>query len=153
TAGGETALYDAIGLYLDGARDQDGRKGMVLYTDGADTQSSLSLGTLMTLLKTSDVTAYPVGALDNQPQPTESTLRALLGDIAAATGGAAFFPGSARHLNRIYDQVLGEVRAQYTIGYVSTNETTDGAWRKVDIRITRADSGSLHVRARKGYYA
>jgi len=152
TAGGETALYDALGLYLDGAQDQNGRKLMVLYTDGADTVSGLSLDTLMTLLKASDVTVYAIGALDNQPQMEQSTLRALLADIAAATGGAVFFPSSAKQLDRIYDQVLGEVRAQYTIGYVSTNQRTDGAWRKVDIKITGADNRPLHVRARKGYY-
>jgi Ca-activated chloride channel homolog len=152
-AAGETALFDAIGLYLDGASGQDGRKVMVLYTDGADTASSLSLRTLMTLLKASDVTVYTIGALDNQPQATQTMLRALLGGIAASTGGAAFFPGSARQLTKIYDQVLGEVRAQYTIGYVSTNETNDGGWRKVDVRITRADANRLDVRARKGYYA
>jgi len=152
TAGGETALYDAIGLYLEGAREQDGRKVMVLFTDGDDTRSSLSLGMLMRMLKSSNVTVYAIGALDNQPPTTQMTLRSLLSDIAEATGGAAFFPGNIKHLTKIYDQVLGEVQAQYTIGYVSTNETTDGAWRKVDIKITRPDSKGLHVRARKGYY-
>jgi len=49
--------------------------------------------------------------------------------------------------------VLGEVRAQYTIGYVSTNEKLDGKWRKVEIKIIRPDSKGLRVRARKGYYA
>ena len=152
TAGGETALYDAVALYLDGAQDQDGRKVMVLYTDGADTVSRLSLERLMTALKASDVTVYAIGSLDNQPQTEQSTLRALLANIAAATGGTVFFPSSAKQLDRIYDQVLGEVRAQYTIGYVSTNQITDGSWRKIDIKITRADNRALHVRARKGYY-
>src|SRR5262245_11760146 len=101
-AGGDTALYDAIGLYLDGARDQDGRKVMVLYTDGDDTASSLSRRSLMTLLKSSDVTVYAIGALDNQPLTTQETLRALLTEIATASGGATFFPGSAKQLNRIY---------------------------------------------------
>ena len=153
TAGGDTALYDAIGLYLDGASEQDGRKVMVVYTDGADTSSSLGLGPLMTMLKASDVTVYSIGALDNQPQSTQLTERAVLADIAEATGGTAFFPGSAKDLNKIYEQVLGEVRAQYTIGYVSTNEKTDGGWRKVNIKITRGDGKGLKVRARKGYYA
>jgi Ca-activated chloride channel family protein len=153
TAGGETALYDAIALYLDGVRDQDGRKVMVVYTDGADTHSSLSLDTLMTLLKTSDATVYAIGALDKQLPSTQSSLRALLADLAEATGGNAFFPGGDKDLARIYEQVLGEVRAQYTIGYVSTNEKNDGAWHKVEIKITRADRKGLKVRARKGYYA
>ena len=140
TAGGDTALYDAIGLYLDGASEQDGRKVMVLYTDGGDTNSSLSFGKLMTLLKASDVTIYAIGALEKQPQSAQLIQRALLAKIAEETGGTAFFPSSVKDLDRIYEQVLGEVRAQYTIGYVSTNEKTDGAWRKVEIKITRPDS-------------
>jgi len=153
TAGGETALYDAIGVYLEAAREQDGRKVMVLYTDGADTRSTMSLGTLMTQLKTSDVTVYAIGALDQQPLFTQSTLRALLASIAETAGGKAFFPSGVKDLTRIYDEIRGEVRGQYTIGYVSTNDQTDGAWRKVEVKITRADAGSLRVRARKGYYA
>jgi Ca-activated chloride channel homolog len=153
TAGGETALYDAIGVYLDGASEQDGRKVMVLYTDGGDTQSSLGLGSLMKLLKASDVTVYAIGALDKQPQRAQLVQRALLAEIAEATGGTAFFPSSTKDLDRIYEQVLGEVRAQYTIGYLSTNDKADGSWRKVDVKITRADAKDLRIRSRKGYYA
>lgn len=152
-AGGETALYDAIGVYLDGASEQDGRKIMVLYTDGGDTQSSLSLDSLMKLLKASDVTVYAIGALEKQPFKAALIQRALLADIAEATGGTAFFPSNVKDLDRIYEQVLGEVRAQYTLGYLSTNEKADGSWRKVDVRITRPDAKGLHIRARKGYYA
>ena len=153
TAGGETSLYDAIGLYLDGASEQDGRKVMVLYTDGGDTYSSLSFNTLMTLLKASDVTIYAIGALDQQPLAAQLTQRVLLEKIAEEAGGTAFFPAGVKDLNRIYEQVLGEIQAQYTIGYVSTNEKADGSWRKVEIKITCPDSKDLRVRARKGYYA
>ena len=153
TTGGATALYDAIGVYLDGASEQDGRKIMVLYTDGGDTQSSLSLNSLMKLLKASDVTVYPIGALDKQPYKEQLMQRALLAEIAEATGGTAFFPGGVKDLDRIYEQVLGEVRGQYTIGYLSTNEKADGTWRKVDVKITRGDAENLRIRARKGYYA
>jgi Ca-activated chloride channel family protein len=152
-ADGYTALYDAIGMYLDGAAEQDGRKVMVLYTDGADTASRLSLSKLMTRLKAADVTVYAIGALENQPQSAQFMQRALLSEIAEATGGTAFFTNRVKDLDRIYEQVLGEVRAQYTIGYVSSNEKTDGKWRKVNIKITRQDAKGLRVRARKGYYA
>jgi Ca-activated chloride channel homolog len=153
TAGGETSLYDAIGLYLDGASEQDGRKVMVLYTDGGDTYSSLSFDSLMTLLKASDVTIYAIGALEQQPMMAQVTQRALLAKIAEETGGTAFFPGGVKDLSQIYEQVRGEIQAQYTIGYVSSNEKTDGTWRKIEIKITCPDSKSLRVRARKGYYA
>jgi len=99
------------------------------------------------------VTVYAIGALQKQPFNLQLVQRGLLADIAEATGGTAFFPSGIKDLDRIYEQVLGEVRAQYTIGYLSTNEKADGSWRKVDVKITRPDARGLHIRARKGYYA
>jgi Ca-activated chloride channel homolog len=152
-ADGETALYDAVGLYLGAAGEQDGRKVMVLYTDGADSSSRLRLNELMDLLKASDSTVYTIGALENQPDVVRSQQRKILERIAEATGGVAFFPSKVGDLNRIYEQIVGEVRAQYTIGYLSTNEKADGAWRKVEIKIARSDAKSLRIRSRRGYYA
>ncbi|HEX7136364.1 MAG TPA: VWA domain-containing protein, partial [Vicinamibacterales bacterium] len=64
---GDTAIYDAVGVYLDGASGQRGRKIMLLYTDGGDTRSSMPLNELMELLKASDATVYVIGALEHQP--------------------------------------------------------------------------------------
>ena len=70
-----TALYDAIGVYLDGAAEDEGRKVLVLYTDGGDTRSALSFGDIMTLLKASDVTVYAVGFLEHQRAAASSSAR------------------------------------------------------------------------------
>jgi Ca-activated chloride channel family protein len=149
-ASGFTALYDAIGVYLDGAGGQDGRKIMLLYTDGGDTRSSISFRELIDLLKASDATIYPIGALEHQSASTRSQQRMQLQQIAELTGGQAFFPTSVKELDGIYDKVVSEIRAQYTIGYLSTNERMDGSWRKVDVRMARRDA---RVRARRGYFA
>jgi len=152
-ANGETALYDAIGRYLEIAGGQDGRKVMVVYTDGADSCSRLGLDKLMKMLKASDVTVYAIGAFGLESISLTFPQRAQLSIMAEATGGTAFFPISVKELDGIYAQVLGEVRAQYTVGYVSTNEKADGSWRKVEIKVTRPDGKKLKVRARKGYFA
>ena len=149
-AAGDTALYDAIGTYLDGAAGQDGRKVMLLYTDGGDTRSALGLSGLMDLLKASDVTVYAIGELEHQSTLTRNTQRAILEQIADATGGRAFFPLAIKELDSVYEKVLAEIRAQYTLGYVSSNEQKDGKWRKVEVRMKRRD---LKTRARRGYYA
>jgi hypothetical protein len=49
--------------------------------------------------------------------------------------------------------VMAEIRAQYTLGYLSTNGALDGGWRKVEIKIVRKDGREYRVRSRKGYYA
>ncbi len=150
---GMTALYDAIGVYLDGASAQDGRKIMLLYTDGGDTRSSLRLSELIDLLKASDATVYAIGELEHQSSSARERARSLLQTIAQTTGGQAFFPSSVKELEQMYDKVLAEIRAQYTIGYLSTNEKTDGSWRKVEIKIATKDSRDLRIRSRKGYFA
>jgi len=151
-ATGFTALYDAVGMYLDGADGQDGRKVMLLYTDGGDTRSSLSKSELLDLLKASDVTVYAIGALEHQSASFRNEARMLLTQVAETTGGRAFFPTALKELDSVYEKVVAEVRAQYTIGYTSTNPKTDGAWRKVDIRVARRDARDLRVRARRGYF-
>jgi Ca-activated chloride channel family protein len=150
---GDTAIYDAVGVYLDGAAVQDGRKVMLLYTDGGDTTSSLPLHDLLELLKASDVTMYVVGELDHQPPSVKNQQRMVMLQMAEATGGQVFFPTSVKQLDEVYQKVLAEIHAQYMIGYVSTNQRTDGSWRKVDVRLARKDDRGLRVRTRKGYYS
>ena len=150
---GNTALYDAIGMYLDSASSQAGRKIMLLYTDGGDTRSALRFGELLDLLKASDATVYVIGELEHQTQSSKSAQRPILQQIAEATGGLAFFPLTVKNLDAVYDKVMAEIRAQYTLGYLSTNDALNGEWRKVEIKIARKDGREYRVRSRKGYYA
>jgi Ca-activated chloride channel homolog len=152
-AGGNTALYDAVGLYLDGAGGQAGRKIMLLYTDGADTRSSMSFSEVMDLLKASDVTVYAIGELEHQSPSGRNAQRMILQQMAEATGGQAFFPTVVKELDGVYEKVVAEIRAQYTVGYVAANTKADGSWRRVELKIVRKDGKDLRVRSRKGYFA
>ena len=151
TPDGETALYDAMGVYLDGASEDEGRKILVLYTDGGDTHSTISFGDLMTLIRASDVTVYSVGFLEHSRGRIEE--RAHLMQIAEATGGQAFFPSTMKDIDASYDKVVAQIRAQYSLAYTSTNTKQDGAWRKVEIRVTRPDLKGSKILARRGYFA
>jgi Ca-activated chloride channel family protein len=148
---GDTALYDALGVYLDGASDDEGRKILVLYTDGGDTRSTISFGDLMTLIRASDVTVYSVGFLEHSRGRIEE--RSHLQQIAEATGGQAFFPTTMKDIEASYDKVVAQIRAQYSLAYSSSNAKQDGAWRKVEIRVTRPDLKGVKILARRGYFA
>jgi VWFA-related protein len=148
-----TAMYDAVGVYLDGAADLEGRKVMLLYTDGGDTRSSLRFGDLIDLLKASDVTVYAIGAPDRRSPLARTEQRMILQQMAETTGGQAYFPMSIKELDKVYAQIEAEIRAQYTLGYVSANDKTDGAWRKVEIHVTDPALKDLRLRSRRGYYA
>jgi Ca-activated chloride channel family protein len=151
TPDGETALYDAMGVYLDGASEDEGRKILVLYTDGGDTHSTISFGDLMTLIRASDVTVYSVGFLEHSRGRIEE--RAHLMQIAEATGGQAFFPTTMKDIEASYDKVVAQIRAQYSLAYTPTNTKQDGAWRKVEIRVNRPDLKGSKILARRGYFA
>ena len=145
---GWTALYDALGTYLDGADSQEGRKVLVMYTDGADSRSALSFPDTMNLLKASQVTVYAIGLTENTGS-ARTQLQMTLRQITEATGGQAFFPTAMKDVESAYDKVLAEIKGQYHLGYLSTNTAKDGAWRKVEIRVKRPE---LRVRTRKGYF-
>lgn len=147
---GWTALYDALGVYLDGATEDNGRTILVLYTDGGDTRSTIGYGEVMTLVKASDVTIYAVGFLDHQPSSVKNEQRMRLQQITDVTGGQAFFPMSMKEIESAYDKIVAQIRAQYSLGYASSNQKTDGQWRKVDIKVKRPD---IRIQTRKGYFA
>ena len=62
---GFTAMYDALGVYLDGAAEVTGRKILVVFTDGGDTCSAIRFGDAMTLIRASDVMVYAIGFLQS----------------------------------------------------------------------------------------
>ena len=151
--GGNTALYDAMGVYLDNASSEQGRKILVLYSDGADNQSEITFADLRDLLKASDVTVYTIGYFTHMTSSARAMFEMNLKDIAEITGGQFFDPASPKDLESSYARVKAEIDAQYAIGYLSSNPRADGAWRKVEIKLVGADRKDLRLRARKGYFA
>ena len=152
---GYTALYDALGVYLDGAFEQDGRKVLVLYTDGEDTRSRLSIRDARDLLRASDVTVYAIGFQGGLRSRARARQRMRLGQLTELTGGRSYFPFSADALEEIYGQIVEELDGRYSLGYVSTNTRRDGSWREVDVRLRPglADLRGAELRVREGYYA
>ena len=150
---GFTAMYDALGVYLDGATDLMGRKILVVFTDGGDTRSAIRFGDAMTLIRASDVMVYAIGFLDNQSSGSRSDQRLRLTQMATESGGSAFFPSTMKEIEEAYDMIVSQVRSQYTLGYISTNTTTDGRWRKVEIRVRTPAARGARIQSRKGYFA
>lgn len=150
---GWTALYDALGVYLNGAAGLDGQKILLVYTDGGDTRSVLTYPELVDLLKASDVTMYVIGYLEHQRASARHDQRMQLQRMARVTGGQALFPTSLKELDKIYEAIQREIAARYSLGYVSTDTRTDGAWRNVEIRLIRPDLRRAKIRTRSGYFA
>lgn len=150
---GYTAFYDALGVYLHRASSEDGQKILVVYTDGGDTRSTINAGDVAELLKVSDVTMYALGYLQGQTSSGRMNSQMELQRFSAMTGGQAFFPSSPKELDGFYEKIQKEIAARYTLGYTSTDERTDGAWRPVEIKLKRADLKGAKLRTRAGYFA
>lgn len=152
-ATGSTALYDAIGAYLETAQARGGQHVLLVYTDGGDSMSRMAYPQLIDALRFSNVIVYALGYLDNQSSATRGLQQQRLQLMARETGGDAFFPGSASSLQKVYARILDEIASRYTIGYESTNTKADGRFRKVQIKVTKPDARDARIRTRSGYLA
>ncbi len=89
---GWTALFDAVGVYLNSVGPLDGQKIMLLYTDGGDTRSELTFSDLLDLLKSSDVTVYAIGYLENTSSSARNQAQTQLTADGADHRRAGVFP-------------------------------------------------------------
>jgi len=149
--GGNTALYDAIAVYLSRVAGGTGRKVLVVFTDGEDSTSALSMGELIRLVRGSAVTIYPIAFAGNLSNGSPGALRSrgFLNELADITGGLVFRPTGSRDLAGIYGRILQELSGQYVLGFVSDNTRQDGKYRKLKVQVRR---DGLRVRHREGYF-
>jgi VWFA-related protein len=149
---GWTALYDAFATYLYGAEGEEGRSVLVAFTDGGDSRSTMRMADLLDLVRASSATIYVVGLLEHASSSSRNQQRLRLAQIAEESGGQAIFPTSMTQIDEAFDRLVGELRGAYSLGYVSTDERSDGTWREVEIRITNEARGDLRLRYRSGYF-
>lgn len=145
---GMTLLRDAIAVYLSRISDDPGRKIMVLFTDGEDSKSEISVPELRELVRSSTVTIYPIVFGGKYTSSSAGlTANALMRDLAEMTGGEVFTPKTFKDLAPIYEGLLDELAAQYVIGYIPEEEPTPGEHR---LRV-EVDRPGAKARHRRGY--
>jgi Ca-activated chloride channel homolog len=151
TAEGTTALYDGLELAVNHLKEgTKQRKALVLLSDGGDNASVTRLDTVLQMAQQSGATIYCIGIYDlYQKDKNPGVLR----QIAKVTGGEAYFPKNRPDLYKIWPEIAGSIRGQYTIGYRSSNVARDGAYRKVKFIAVDKRGKPLDVRSRPGYFA
>ena len=154
-AKGSTSLYDALYLGLvQVTRGSNSRKAVLLITDGQDNHSRYSFSNVKEFAKEHDVQIYAIGLEDEFSAATGYIGRGLLEDLANLTGGRAFFPPSIYELENICALIGVDLKNQYVLGYRPLNHSSDGKWRKVQVKINKPGGmPALSVRAKTGYYA
>jgi VWFA-related protein len=145
-AEGETALYDSLIHALFYFHGLEGKRALILLTDGEDSISKYRYDEVMEFARHSRVSIYAIGlAIDHR----DIDVRARLTRLCEETGGRCSFIDTAGELPEVYGSIQQELRSQYLIAYQSTGH--DGAsdeFREVDLQVSRG----LKARTISGYY-
>lgn len=145
---GGTAIMDALQQVSERANVIEGRRVVVLITDGYDEHSRQTYETTLASLKASQVSVYVVGVggIAGMSAKGEQLLRR----VATETGGRAFFPWNGKELTEAHVAIAADVQHRYRLAYTPTNQRKDGTWRVITLS---ASDPSYKVRARAGYEA
>ncbi len=146
-----TRLYDAIAEGLNELREIEGRKVVLVFTDGDDTYSRTRFGTVLDRAQTEEVMVYAIGLQGEdfvggrrvRTKPDRS-----LKKLAEETGGGYFELSRTDQLTSTFTRVALELHSQYLLGF--SPEARDGKTHKLEVRIKRP---GMTARARKSYVA
>ena len=160
-AGGGTTLYDAV--YLAGDEimlHQQGRKAVVLLTDGVDHGSRVSMDTAIEQAQRADTLIYSIMFEGEEggggfgfgrigPMGGGEDGYKVLQKMSRETGGGFFEVSRKMSIDAIYKRIEEELRSQYSIGYSPDRPPSGGGFRTISLKARRKD---LVVQARQGYY-
>ncbi len=165
---GQSAVIDAVYLsaqhVLEHQKKTQGarRYALVLVTDGEDRDSYYKIKDLIALLRDTNLQIFCIGLVGKVEENARERYRDgkaefrkavnLLNLLANETGGRAFFPASAKELPQIASTIRLELRAQYLIGYDSTNSKRDGSERKVRVTIKDSPNRSPRTALTRPFY-
>jgi Ca-activated chloride channel homolog len=148
-ANGKTALYDAVEAGLAKLkRATVDKKVLIVISDGGDNASHHTLNQVLASVVRSDAIIYTVGLFDEYDEDRNP---GVLKRIASATGGEAFLPKETSEVVEICERIAEDIRNQYTIGYLPSNQAFDGTYRTIRVTASGPHGAKLFVRTREGY--
>jgi Ca-activated chloride channel family protein len=136
---GGTALYDAIVTGLYRFRNVQGRKALIVLTDGEDTTSRLTWDDMLAYARASRVPLYFIGVGFSLGNSTMKTL-------AAETGGVAYFVRNTKELDATYAELEKDLRSQYLLSYHTESSKNDQAYRPIEVKVDRPDAKVRTIR-------
>ena len=149
--GNSTRLWDGLAFSLDAFKGVDGRRVVLLFTDGDDTASKVRYGDVQARARDEEVMVYGIGLsveFFNGMRQVRGKPDRNLRRIADDTGGGYFELLKTDQLAPTFTRVAQELRSQYLLAFAP--ETLDGKVHKLEVRVKRA---GVTVRARKSYSA
>jgi len=149
--GNGTRLWDAVGASLDELKGIDGRRVVLVFTDGDDTESRIGLGTVIDRARADEVMVYAIGLESNYfngQRMVRSKPDGGLRKIADETGGGYFELQKTSDLAPTFTRVAQELHSQYVLGFTPTQ--LDGRVHKLTVK---TKPPGTTARARRSYVA
>ena len=149
--GNGTRLWDAVGASLDELKGIDGRKVILVFTDGDDTESRMRLGTVIDRARAEEVMIYAIGLESiyfNGQQKVRTRPDGGLRKIADETGGGYFELTKASELASTFTKVAQELHSQYVIGFAPAQ--LDNKVHKLAVKMKQP---GMTAQARRSYLA
>jgi Ca-activated chloride channel homolog len=149
--GNPTRLYDAVAASLDELKGIEGRRVVLVFTDGDDTDSRTGFGTILDRARAEEVMVYAIGLESNffnGVQQVRTRPDRNLRRLADETGGGYFELKKTNDLASTFTRVAQELHSQYVLGFTPRN--LDG---KVHRLVVRVKQPGMTTRARKSYLA
>jgi Ca-activated chloride channel family protein len=146
-----TRLYDAVDQSMDKLEVVDGRKVVVVFTDGDDTASKAGQGDVLDRARLLEMMVYAIGLESdyfNGVQRVRTRPDRGLRKLAEETGGGFFELKKTDELNATFTRVAQELHSQYVLGF--SPEKLDGKVHKLEVRVKRP---GMTARARRSYVA
>lgn len=152
--GSATALYDALFLGSEALEPRQGRKVMVVITDGGDTMSKVNYKEAVRAAETAEAILYSIIVVPIEASAGRDTggEHALI-QLSADTGGKYFYASSLAQLDQAFAQISDELRTQYLLAYYPSQRLADSDFRRIQVSVKGLPPDSdLKVRHRTGYY-
>ncbi len=156
---GSTALFDSLANSLYYFGGLEGKRALILLTDGAEENSLIGYGGVLEFARRAGVAIYPI-ALRTQgrfargggdrPAKSNQALLSKLKALAEQTGGRAYTIDTIEELDPIYSAIERELRSQYLIAYQSSQGSSGPAFRTIHVEVLRA---GVNASTQRGYYA
>ncbi len=159
---GATSLLDGIILAADYLREVQGRRVMIIVSEGDDTLSDATFEETLRALQVANCQVYVVKTTDFEnfkrtgSRRGNANIRQLaaerrMNDIGGQTGGAVYSPIDERELDDAFRQISAELSQQYILSYYPDDDAGKrGQFREITLGL-KGKSG-MSVRTRKGYY-
>jgi Ca-activated chloride channel family protein len=152
--GAATALFDAVYLASRSLDRRQGRKVMVLITDGGDTISRIDYKGAARAAEEAEALVYSiiVVPIENSAGREIGGEHALI-QLSEDTGGKYYYATSMSQLDEVFRQISDELRNQYLLAYYPSQRTSNSQFRRIQVGVSGPeDAASYHVRHRVGYY-